>query len=305
MKRVVLQNGDMRVALLSYGAITQGWWHRGTPLILGYDDPQTYRSDPNFMGAIVGRLANRVSNAAFEMDGIRYHLDANEGPNHLHGGPGGFWSRDWHLEQLSATEARLTYHSPDGEGGYPGAVDVAVTVTLGPDSLTYEMEARPDRPTPLTLAQHNYYSLGTTDGALTLHVPATHALDLTEARLPTGTLTPVAGTPLDLTRPTALGRSGPEIDHFYVLDPASDPAAPIATLTAASGLTLTVHSDQPGAQVYTGQGVAPPFTPFAGICLEPSGYPNAVNRADFPSVIATPDTPSRQTLRLTLTEAAP
>lgn len=299
MDRVVLETGEMRVALLSYGAITQGWWRGETSLILGYDDPEAYRSDPNFMGAIVGRLANRVSGAAFDLDGTRYDLIANEGANQLHGGPGGFWSRDWQLEQTSTTEARLTYHSPDGEDGYPGAVEVTVNVTLGCDSLTYRMEARPDRPTALSLAQHNYYALGRPPGSLAAQIAAPRVLELGEGQIPTGSIVPVDGK-LDLREMQALGTVAPDLDHFYVFDPARDPGAPSVVLRAPSGLTLTVYSDQPGAQIYTGQGLAPPFRPRAGVCIEPSGFPNAVNTPAFPSVIATPDAPYLQMLRLVI-----
>lgn len=298
MERVVLETGDMRAALLSYGATTQGWWLNDAPLILGYDDPEAYRSDPNFMGAIVGRLANRVSGAAFDLNGVRYGLDPNEGANQLHGGAQGLWTRDWHLEQTSASEARLTYHSPNDECGYPGAVDISVWVTLGPDSLTYEIEASPDRPTPLSLAQHNYYTLGDPAGPRSLRVEAARLLQLGEGHLPTGRLIPVGGSPFDLRAGAPLADT--DIDHFYLFDPEHDPAAPVAVLTGPTGLTLSVHSDQPGAQIYTGHGLAPPFPPGAGTCIEPSGFPDAVNIPTFPSVIATPDAPYRQTLRLSL-----
>ncbi|MCI5110548.1 MAG: galactose mutarotase [Marivita sp.] len=298
----MLENEDMRVALLSHGAITQGWWLGNTPLILGYEDPTAYLSDPYFMGAMVGRLANRVSGACFDLDGRHYCLEANEGPNQLHGGPDGLWSRSWSINAISPSEALLTFHSPDGDGGYPAAVDLRMTVTLGRDSLTYQIEARPDRPTPLSLAQHNYYCLG--EGGLSLHVNAAGCLELDVAQVPTGNVLPLSCTTHDLRTGTALGKDGPDIDHFYLFDADRDPTEPKATLRAKSGLTLAFFSDQPGAQVYTAHGLGHPFAPRAGLCFEPSGYPDAVNCAAFPSVIATPDAPYRQTLRLVVSGRA-
>ncbi|MAC81644.1 MAG: hypothetical protein CML66_26685 [Rhodobacteraceae bacterium] len=152
MERVVPETADMSLALLSLGAITRGWWRGNTPLILGCDDPQAYLEGWCFMGAIVGRIANRDSGAAFDLDGKRHGPKENVGPNQLDGGPGGLWNRSWMVEDAGPTKARLSCRSLDGEGDDPGAVDVVLSVTRGTDSLTCGMGTRPDRPTPLTLA---------------------------------------------------------------------------------------------------------------------------------------------------------
>ncbi len=146
------ETADMSLALLSLGAITRGWWRGNTPLILGCDDPQAYLEGWCFMGAIVGRIANRDSGAAFDLDGKRHGPKENVGPNQLDGGPGGLWNRSWMVEDAGPTKARLSCRSLDGEGDDPGAVDVVLSVTRGTDSLTCGMGTRPDRPTPLTLA---------------------------------------------------------------------------------------------------------------------------------------------------------
>ncbi|MGR3322517.1 MAG: aldose epimerase family protein [Pseudooceanicola sp.] len=302
MERVLLRDGRMSVALLSHGAVTQGWWLDDLPLILGYEEPGDYVSDRHFLGAIVGRVANRIGGARFELDGQEVLLPANEDGNLLHGGARGLWNRPWRIRQVSPNEARLTLHSPDGDGGFPGAVDFALRVRLDAPCLTYEITARPDRPTPISVAQHNYYCLGDPVGIGThrLRVAADRVLSLDAEKVPDGGIEEVAGGPLDFTVPGPPGSAG--IDHFYVFDPDRDPDVPVADLRAPSGLTLRVRSDQPGAQVYAGQGLDGHFRPRAGLCIEPSGYPNAVNRPSFPSVIATPDRPYAQVLRLEIAE---
>ena len=292
MQRVLLQDGDMRVALLDHGAITQGWWLADRPLILGYDDPAAYLTDPYFMGAIVGPLANRVGGAAFTLGGRTHLLQANEGPNQLHGGPQGFWSRPWDIQVVTATMARFVLHAGDGEGGYPGPVDVTLTVRLTAPRMTYEFCAHPGQPTPISLAQHNYYTLGQPGiRANRLHLPASRTLALDPQQIPTGDR-------IAVTDATDFREAAPltaTLDDYYIFDPMTELRV---TLTAPDGLRLQLRSDQPGLQVYTGQGLGAPFAPFDAVCLEPSGYPDAVNQDSFPSVIATPDAPYRQVMHL-------
>lgn len=306
MEQVILRDGPMRLAMLDHGAVTQGWWLNDTPLILGYDDPAQHRDDPFFLGAIVGRTANRIGGAGFDLGDKPIRLLANDGRNQLHGGPTGFWARTWKIGEVTRNTARLTLHSPDGDGGFPGAVEVEVTVRLDAPRLTYDIRARPDRPTPISIAQHNYYCLGDPDSIRNhmLHVPAQAMLALDDESIPTGEIASVAGGPFDFRAPSALSQAPEGIDHFFRFDAGRAPGGPVATLRAPSGLTLCVSSDQPGAQIYTGQGLGPPFAPFAGVCIEPSGYPNAVNIPTFPSVIATPAHPYHQVLTLDIEEPA-
>ncbi|HBZ43870.1 MAG TPA: galactose mutarotase [Maritimibacter sp.] len=307
MDRIVLTNKDMRVALLSYGAITQGWWLGETPLILGHDDPEDYRRDKNFLGAIAGRTANRIAGAAFDLDGETHRLLPNEGENSLHGGPTGTWGQDWTIAEANDTTAHLKLHSPEGDGGYPGAVDFELIVTLDAPRLIYDLRATVSRPTPISLAQHNYYCLGNwpdTQGH-TLTVKAAETLDIDAALIPSGILAPVAGTPLDFRTPAPLSQARDGVDHFYVLDPNRDTSKPSVTLTAPDGLSLAVTTEEPGTQVYTGHAISGPFAKCAGVCIEPSGFPNAVNIPAFPSVIATPERPYRQVLTLTIEQTAP
>ncbi len=300
IEQVRLQDKNMSVSLLSYGAITQGWWIDDTPLILGYDDPQAYLHDRFFIGAIIGRVANRIKGAAFDLDSTRYRLDPNEGANTLHGGDEGLSRQIWTRQQLSEREAVMTYLSPDGEGGFPGEVRFELHVSLCFPNLTYTITAQPDRPTPISIAQHNYYTLGSPAGVedFTLQVNAGHVLETDAQGVPTGNLQDVQHTPLDFTQP---GGPGKNVDHFYVFDSDRDAQQPIATIDAANGLGLRVFSDQAGAQVYSAGALGAPFPAGAGLCIEPSGYPNAPNISAFPSMVFSPERPYHQTLTLKLT----
>ncbi|MEX0285832.1 MAG: aldose epimerase family protein [Paracoccaceae bacterium] len=304
IERVELSDGESSVRLLSIGCVTQDWQvpHEGAfvPAVLGYDDPESYRANPAYLGAIVGRVANRIANARFELDGQVYQLDANEGPHHLHGGPGALSHRFWQVERDGSRAARFTLHSTHGDGGYPGAVDFAVTISLSGNSLTYDMRATPDRPTPINLAQHNYYAL--TGGPIHdqhLRLSAATYTPTGPDMIPSGEVAGVEGTAMDFRTSRALRdsitRGG--LDHNYVLAPTD---GPVATLDA--GLSLEVQTDQPGLQVYSATHLPDHATPLPGqthapfhaLCLEPQGYPNALNTPGFPSIIATPDQPYQQ-----------
>ena len=289
MDIVQLQDGESRVSLLSYGARTQDWVIPSAkgprPVILGHSDPDAYRRDPYFLGAIVGRVANRIGDAAYG----GHRLVANDGKHQLHGGPGGLWAVDWRLEADGERRARWTYRSPAGEMGFPGTVDFSVTVTLAGTTLTYDMQAQPDCETPISLAQHNYYRLGP---APVIRIQADRRLERDSAGIMTGAILPAG--PLDLRAGSAMPS---EADDFLLFDEARDPDMPVADLNG-DGLRLRLWSDQPGAQLYSGHGLGAPFAPRAGLCLEPSGYPNAVNIPAFPSIMASPDRPYRQILRV-------
>ncbi len=306
IEEVALQDGSMRVSLLSCGAITRGWWFNETPLILGYDNPQDYLNDRNYLGAIVGRVANRIGGAAFTIGGTRFELSANEGRNTLHGGVSGLSRVNWRITQVSGREAVLSVISPDGDNGFPGRVRFEVRVSLEEPRLTYTISAVPDRPTPVSIAQHNYYSLG--DGASVLDhhlkLAARQRLELDGQGVPSGRLVDVGNGRLDFREGRAVGVVSGDIDHYFVFDPDRDPQQPVAQLAAPSGCAIAVYSDQPGAQVYAGGHLSAPFGAGAGLCIEPSGYPNAVNIPVFPSVLCTPEKPYHQTLTLEAIEGA-
>lgn len=295
-----LEDGDVRVHQLALGCITRDWQIGGKSAVLGYQHPEAYEDNPYYMGAIVGRVANRIGAASFILDGHTHNLCANEGRNMLHGGPGGLSTQTWDMDRDGSDGVMYRITSPDGDQGFPGKLDVDVRVTLSGHTVTWDMRALPDRPTPVSLAQHNYYALGGASKEMVLQVDACRYTPIDDESIPTGD---VATLPpeMDFRKPRPIGH---DIDHNYAL-----PSAPTKIKATGDNFALSMTCDQPGVQVYTSQFLQPhhpslpgqTHTPHAAIALEPQGWPDAVNKPDFPVIIATPDQPYRQRLSVSIT----
>lgn len=304
-----LRDGQTAVTVLSIGCAIQDWTVAGHRVVLGYADPEAYRANPASLGVVCGRVVNRISDAAFTLDGRRWTLPANHGPHHIHGGPGGFGWRNWHLEPGGARALRLSLHSPHLDQGYPGALEVSVTLTLDGPRLTWDMEARPDRVTPVNLAQHVYFNLR---GTGLVH---DHCLRIAAARctptangMPTGEITTVEGTRFDFRKARTLAEADPGsggYDLNYILDKTEGPQAELATET----MRLRLWTDRPGIQLYTSGGLRQAADPHPGqehlpggaVCLEAQDFPNALNVAGFGSILCTPDAPYRQRTAIEIT----
>lgn len=295
-----LTAGEMSVTLLSYGAITQNWLVGARNIVLGYDDPADYATDRYYHGAICGRVANRIKGGRFVYEGGEVQLPLNHGPHTLHGGPDGISKQHWAIEaDAGANAVRLTYVSPDGESGFPGKAAFEVIVTLTDRALTYDMRAEVDRPTPINLAQHNYYNLKG-DGEIWDHVLSVPAVDYLVAGddlIQTGRIAPVAGTRYDFREARAIGAADPNrdgIDACLVLQSGT----PGAVLSVPDGPTLSFFTGQPGMHLYNANTLGAPFAPFTAFCLEPEGFPDSVNHANFPSQVVHPEEPYRQVLTI-------
>lgn len=321
---VTLRSADAAVTVLNYGCVTQDWRvdaeGGSLPMVLGFSNMEAYEIASRSHGAIVGRIANRTANATFELGGRTYHLTPNHGPkgqHHIHGGAIGLGKSLWDMEGDDAAEAvHLRYHSPDGEEGYPGAVDFAVTYRLDGPMLICEMSGVPDRPTPINLAHHNYFNLGG-GGTVRDHqmwIDATEYTPLDAENIPLGTIEPVAGTHLDFSTPRTIEESDPErkgIDNNYVLLPDRDPGGVAAWARCPrTGLRLRVWTDEPGLQIFNAatMTVAAPghegetYGPFAGLCFEAQHFPDSMHHPDWPSIIRTPENPYRQRLAVEITK---
>lgn len=303
--RAVLRNRrGLEAAVLSFGATLQ--WLRvpgpdGRPvdLVLGFDDSADYARLPGSVGATVGRFANRIAHGRFTLDGRSFALPRNlEGRHHLHGGPGGFGLRHWSLEaEPAATAVRLALLSPDGDNGYPGRLEASCRYALDEsDTLTIEMTATTDAPTPVNLVNHSYWNLaggGTIDGHL-LQLHADRVLEVDPDTVPTGRILEVAGTALDYRTPRRLGDRGPpRLDHCFLVR--GEGLRPVARLAdPSSGRALELFADQPGVQVYSAFKLDVPgrgglrFGPGSGLCLETEALPDAPNHPHFPSAILRP-----------------
>jgi aldose 1-epimerase len=304
-----LRNGrGVEARILTFGSVLQSVSvpdrsGRFDSVVLGKPDLESYLEDTRYLGPVVGRYCGRIGGARFRLDGVVYDLPANDGPNHLHGGPDGFQRRIWSVDsppEPGRPALTLRLDSPDGDAGYPGAVRVTATYVLDDaGALTIDFEAITDRPTPLNLTQHAYYNLagggrGTIlDHELTIHADAFTRLD--EALIPTGEILPVDGTPLDFRKPVAIGariadpheqmRRGRGYDHNYVLRGSGALPVHAARLVhPRSGRRLDVHTNEPGLQLYSGNHLGP----HAGVCLETQHFPDSPNRPEFPTTIVHP-----------------
>ncbi len=284
-------------------------------IVLGHDTLEGYIPNPPYIGALVGRYANRIANGTFTLDGKTYTLPKNDGPNTLHGGIKRTFDKVvWDGEALKGGKAGVTftYLSKDGEEGFPGNVKVKVTYTLNDENeLVIDYEATSDKTTPINLSQHSYFNLageGTSD--ILNHEIMLNADRFTPVDnnlIPTGELRAVKGTPLDFTTSTKIGARiddnydqlvlGHGYDHNFVINRQGDGMALAARVyEPTSGRVLEVSTTQPGVQFYTGNFLDGTVTGKQGhvykrryaFCLETQHFPDSPNHPEFPSTILKP-----------------
>lgn len=281
---------------------------RAGEITLGFDTLGRYLGQHPHFGGTIGRVANRLAHGRFALDGRAYQLERNwQGAHHLHGGTSGFDRRLWSgqsVEGKGCVGVRLTYHSPDGEEGYPGALGVEVTYALtDADELRIDYRAAAAAPTIVNLTNHAYFNLADAGrGTIHEHVLELYAdayLPTDELKIPTGEVRPVAGTPLDFTRPTPVGQRIEQVggyDHCYVVRNGGRGLVPAARVSEpASGRVMVVETTEPGVQFYTGN-VIPQipgrgdvrYGPRHALCLETQRYPDAPNHPEFPSIVLRP-----------------
>lgn len=281
-------------------------------VVLGPADPAGYAHDTAYLGAICGRYANRIRGAAFSLAGAEWHLAANEGPNLLHGGAGGFHARHWTIAAADPCSARLVLNSPAGDMGFPGACRAEAAFAIDPVAgcLTLTLRAEVDRATVLSLTHHGYWNLAGPTAADVLdhrlRIAAGFHTPVDPENLPTGEVRAVAGTPFDFQAVQAIGArvaaAGPAgYDMNLCLDGPRGMLREVADLSdPGSGRRLRVLSDAPALQLYSGGHLAAcglrgkdgqPMRRFGGVALEPQEFPDAPNIAHFPAPVVTPDRP--------------
>ncbi|NUO98897.1 MAG: galactose mutarotase [Nonomuraea sp.] len=286
VERVELSSGRLRADVLTYGAILRSLEVSGVNVVLGLDTLDDYLTRSRYFGAVVGRYGNRIANGRFTLDGHEHHLPVNNGPASLHGGTEGFDRKVWTITARTPESVTLELTSPDGDQGYPGTLTASITYTLAGDAIRLDYTAETDAPTVLNLTNHSYFNLKGGGDVLdhVITMAAGHYLPVDEAKIPTGELAPVKGTPFDFTEPHAVGeRADGAYDHCFVLDGGIQ--------VTAGGLTMEVTTTEPGVQFYAGgmlDGVATPFGPFAGLCLETQHFPDSPNQPRFPSTVLRP-----------------
>lgn len=291
-------------------------------VLLGYAAPADYLADGPCAGKVPGRYANRIARGHFEIDGKKYSLNINNGPNALHGGPTGFQNRLWTLVEHGGGHVVMQYVSASGEEGYPGTLTARATYTWTDDcTLRLDLEAITDAPTVVNLTNHAYWNLAGHNAGSALD----HTLELRASRwLPTddtliplpGEPAPVAGTPMDFTVAKPLGRDiradfpalkyGKGYDNCWVIDGYEKGTLRTAAVLTDpdSGRRLTVRTTQPGVQVYTGNWLTGSpmgkdgavYEDYCAVAIECQHYPDAPNRPDFPTTRLDPGETLHETI---------
>jgi aldose 1-epimerase len=275
----------------------------------GFDSFERMINGDPYYGALVGRYANRIANGKFTLDGVEYTLARNNGPNSLHGGPGGWHSSVWNSEIAPNSEfpaVKFTFRSPDMEEGYPGNMDIeAVYTWTDKNEIVIDYKCTTDKKTVFNITNHAYFNLhGAGNGDILDHVVTINASNITPVDsnlIPTGELRPVTGTPFDFTTPHSVGERinekydqlilGRGYDHNFVLDKKVEVAASV--YDPVSGRFLEVITDQPGVQFYCGNFLdgkligygGKPYNFRTGLCLETQHFPDSPNHPGFPSTV--------------------
>ena len=309
---LTLRRGSMEAEVLTYGATLRALRvpdRNGGPVdvVLGYDAVSAYEANGGYLGAVVGRYANRIAGAACLIDGARVPLTANEGPKQLHGGPEGFSTQVFGVADAGEDFAVLTYASPDGQGGFPGNLTLRVTYALTDRGLSLRYEAASDKATYCNITNHAYFNLNgggdamdhvlwLASGAYTPVGPDSIPLDMSR---------PAAGTPLDFTVPKPLSRDiGADdeqlrnvggYDHNFVLSPAQGLRLAARLAGDRSGIVMETWTEKPGIQFYSGNflnakggkgGVD--YVPRMGVCLETQFFPDSPNHPEWGDILLRP-----------------
>ncbi|KIL43313.1 aldose epimerase family protein [Jeotgalibacillus campisalis] len=298
------------LTVLNYGCTISKWTAKDRNgiyenIVIGFDQFEPYLSQPNYFGAVIGRVAGRISNATFSIDDHTYHVEANDGKSSLHGGGAGFDKKVWDGTISEENDLIFKLKSKHLEGGFPGNIDVTVTYRLlEDDTLEVEYHGVTDHATIINMTNHSYFNLsgGFKDSILDheLKLNSSHYLPLDDILIPIGSLRDVSNTAFDFRTPKRVGEgiqsddeqiklAGGGFDHPFALDEGSD--YEISLTDPASGRRLTIETDQKSVVVFSSNKMDDNLTiretkasNHMAICLETQNYPNAINEPSFPSI---------------------
>ncbi|MFH0756272.1 MAG: aldose epimerase family protein [Bacteroidota bacterium] len=311
-KYILKNSKGMEVDIITYGAIITAIRipdRKNEPgdVVLGFDSLEAYAGDHPYIGAMVGRVCNRIGNARFELDGKIFHLTPNEGKNQLHGGNKGFDKQVWSASTRKIQDQvslLLGYESPDGEEGYPGNLLVEIEYSLNEQNeLGIRCRAKTDKPTHVNLTNHSYFNLNNCRGTIDDHelfIDSDAITELDGESIPTGKILPVADSPYDFRISCPIGeRIGevePGYDINYVLDGRSGGLSRAAAVNdPASGRTMEVLTTLEGIQLYTSNHVdhlpgkgGQVYEKHCAVCLETQRFPDSCNQPHFPSTVLRP-----------------
>ncbi|WP_224825994.1 aldose epimerase family protein [Cognatishimia sp. MH4019] len=285
--RAVLDNGELRVAFLSYGATVQSVLFSGQEMTVGGATMADYEGRRRVFGALVGPVANRIGYGRGEIHGVLHRFEVNRAPHMLHGASAALHLRVWNMALEGETVVfRIT--CADGEAGFPGNREIIARYRLGGSALELEIEGRTDQPTLMNIANHSYWNLGGNFADHHLQIDADHYLPTDDTSLPTGEISDVSGTPYDFREGRRLMEGVPPLDHNFCL------ATGGRAVLSGPSARMTVETDAPGLQVYDAATQSPNY---CGLALEAQHWPDAPNHADFPTILVQPDEVYRQKTR--------
>lgn len=295
---IEINSKKLKAHILPYGATLAGLWHVDAPfsLVLGSPQADAYAADLAYFGAIVGPVANRVAGGKIVVQSTAWQMETNERANCLHSGSGGVHAMNWKVADRSAATVKLVLDLPHRYGGLPGNRRLTAQYRVSDDGfLSLSLCAVSEADTVMNLAHHPYWNLDDTPNLRQheLLVCADHYLPVNEQLLPTGEISAVATTALDFTKPRTVP-SDFALDYNYCLA-IRDRATPelAAVLRGSSGMTLRIETTAPGLQVYSGGGLSATkwplyddrkLRPYAGLALEPQGWPDSPNHEQFPQI---------------------
>ncbi len=284
----------------------------GREVLLGHASPEDHLTQAGYLGAIVGRYANRIANASFTLDGRLHALAANEGEHQLHGGPDGFHRQRWQVASHTDDALELTLTSPDGDQGYPGALQLKATYRVAPPLTVHlDLEATTSAPTLVNLTSHAYFNLDGGDGRTSIRghrllIRGDRYLPVRPDLIPTGEQRLVKDSPFDFREPRYIGEALDLLrhagalpqchDHCWLIAPAQMRARLMARLWSGDGaLGMDLCSDQPGLQFYAGEFLprsadraGRPYAPHAGLALEPQALPDSPHHPAWPQAVLNP-----------------
>jgi aldose 1-epimerase len=314
VKLITLRNAKgMSVEIITYGAIIkelQAPDRNGklTNVVLTTDSLKKFEHGFGGSAAVIGRVANRIAGAQFELDGTLYKLAANDGKNTIHGGRKGFAQAVWTVEETlikgDEVSVTLTYLSKDGEEGFPGNLKTTVVYSLTDnDELRIEYSAETDKPTIVNLTNHAYWNLAGGGGCLdnVLWIPAERYTPANAEQIPTGEIRPLKGTPMDFNQPTRIGdrieQLKPKLsgyDHNYILGQDKKMKIAARLTEPKSGRVMEVRTTQPAVQLYSANHLA-----HTAVCLETQHFPDSIHHTNFPSIVVRPGAPLTETTLFT------
>lgn len=307
----------MIAEVINYGAILVSLYvpdknGKVDDVVLGYENLEGYYENPSFFGAVIGPNANRIGNAEFELDGVKYVLDKNDGPNNLHSHiEKGYHKVVWDAK-VGENAVTFTLEDTDGNMGFPGNRKYSMTYSLDEENrLVLRYQGSSDKNTIINFTNHTYFNLkGHDGGTIEDHVLCLKAANYTPTipgSIPTGEIAPVEGTPLDFTTPCRIGDRIEEkfdqllmaggYDHNWVIDGWNGEIQEIAQLSApGTDRVMKVYTNLPGVQFYAGNFIKPAlgkkgatYGKRTGLCLETQYYPDTANKPNFPSAVFGPE----------------